>query len=52
MVAKKYKRTYNPITRKYYKVEVLPDGSHKVIGLWSPKKGKGRNQFGICLAKK
>ena len=37
---KKYRRIHNPLTRKYYKAEVLPDGSYKVVGLWSPKKRK------------
>lgn len=39
---KKYKRIHNPITGKYYRAEVLPDGRYKIVGLWHPpKKSKG-----------
>jgi len=35
---KKTKRIYNPLTRKYYVVEVQKDGKYKIIGLWHPPK--------------
>ena len=37
---KKYKRIYNPLTGRYYKVEVQADGSYKIKGLWKPSKRK------------
>lgn len=41
---KKYKRIYNPLTKKYYKAEVLPDGSYRIVGLWTSKKRKKRKE--------
>lgn len=37
-MAKMYKRIYNPLTRRYYKAEVNPDGTYTIVGLWSPPK--------------
>ena len=37
---KKYKRIYNPLTGRYYKVEVRSDGSYRIIGLWTTSKRK------------
>jgi hypothetical protein len=39
-MSKKYKRIYNPLTRRYYKAEVQADGSYKIKGLWKTRKRK------------
>lgn len=44
---KKYKRIYNPVTGKYYNVEVRPDGSLRIIGLSRPRRKKKKSIWDI-----
>ncbi len=43
----RYKRIYNPITRRYYKAKVRSDGTYEIVGLWHPPKTSKKKKKSI-----
>ena len=43
----RYKRIYNPITRRYYKAKVHSDGTYEIVGLWHPPKTSKKKKKSI-----